>query len=93
MSDVVGLVSDRLGLDSATRDVRIPSGATMIANRTGWARTALVRAGLIEQPRESTIAITDATLFSTTVADADGLLALQSDLEQVLQGLEKKLCV
>jgi hypothetical protein len=37
--------------------------------------------------------ITDATRFSTTAADAAGLLALLPDLEQVLQGLENKLCV
>jgi hypothetical protein len=70
MSDVVEIVADQLDLDPASRNARIASGATMIANRVGWARTSLARAGLIDQPRESAIAITDAgRMMLATVND------------------------
>jgi restriction system protein len=36
-------------LTPAERDARIPSGATVVANRTGWAMTYLTKGGLIEK--------------------------------------------
>lgn len=72
LSDVVSIVSDGIGLDFESRNARIASGGTVIANRIGWARTSLVRAGLIEQPRESAIAITNAG--RATLASIEGAI-------------------
>ncbi len=60
MSEVVGLVSDLMGLDANSRSVRNLSGPTVLGTRVGWARTRLVKAGLVEQPRVSVVAITEA---------------------------------
>jgi restriction system protein len=38
---------------------RLASGQAVIYNRTGWAKTELVKAGLIEQPRRGLFCITD----------------------------------
>lgn len=38
---------------------RLPGGQTVIYNRTGWAKTELVKAGLIEQPRRGLFRITE----------------------------------
>jgi hypothetical protein len=65
----VEIVSEALGLDDATRALKLPSGATRVENRVGWARTALVRAGLVEQPRESAVTITAAGRALLALAD------------------------
>jgi hypothetical protein len=57
---VAEMTADLLGLDAATRVLKVPSGALRIEHRVGWARTSLVRAGLVEQPGESAMRITDA---------------------------------
>lgn len=57
---VAKMAADLLGLDAATRALKIPSGALRIEHRVGWARTSLVRAGLVEQPGQSAMRITDA---------------------------------
>ena len=57
--DVVAAVADLVGIDDASRALRHPSGQTVLFNRIGWAKTSLVKAGLIEQPGPSSIAITD----------------------------------
>ena len=41
-------------------ELRHPSGQTVLVNRIGWAKTSLVKAGLLEQPAPSSIVITDA---------------------------------
>jgi hypothetical protein len=56
---VAKMAADLLGLDAATRALKIPSGAFRIEHRVGWARTSLVRAGLVEQPGQSAMRITD----------------------------------
>jgi restriction system protein len=48
--DLVNEISLRLELSDADREVTLPSGQTTIANRVGWARTYLKKAGLIESP-------------------------------------------
>lgn len=58
---VAKMAADLLGLDAATRALKIPSGALRIEHRVGWARTSLVRAGLVEQPGESAMRILSAT--------------------------------
>lgn len=60
IATVAAMAADLLGLDATTRALRIPSGVLQIEHRVGWARTSLVRAGLVEQPEESAIRITDA---------------------------------
>src|ERR1700733_90810 len=68
-SEVVTIVSDSLGLDAEGREARIRSGRTVIENRVGWACTSLTRAGLLEQPRESAVAITDVGRSTLEIAD------------------------
>lgn len=38
---------------------KLPSGQAIIYNRTGWAKTELVKAGLVEQPRRGSFNITN----------------------------------
>jgi hypothetical protein len=60
IAEVAEMAANTLGLDPEVRALRVPSGALRIDHRVGWARTALVRAGLIDQPRESAMTLTDA---------------------------------
>lgn len=62
IAEVAGFVADALGLDLATREFRFPNGRGILDHRLGWVRTSLVKAGLVEQPKASTVAITDAGL-------------------------------
>jgi restriction endonuclease Mrr len=55
---VVDQISHRLRLSPADRERRIPTGKTVIEHRVGWARTSLVRAGLVEQPKASVVRLT-----------------------------------
>jgi len=49
-------VADRLGLTEADRQELIPSGTQrLLDNRAGWAKTYLVKAGLLESPRRAFI--------------------------------------
>jgi restriction system protein len=58
-SDLVEGLSDEFGLTDDERQQRIPSGPSrVIHNRVGWARTYLVKAGLIEPTRRSYVRIT-----------------------------------
>lgn len=59
MPEVAEAVADLLGLDEASRELRHQSGQTVLTNRIGWAKTSLVKAGLLEQPAPSSIVITD----------------------------------
>lgn len=38
---------------------KLPSGQAIIYNRTGWAKTELVKAGLVEQPKRGSFNITN----------------------------------
>ncbi len=58
--NLVEAVADLAGVDEASQQLRHPSGQTILANRIGWAKTSLVKAGLIEQPAPSSIVITEA---------------------------------
>lgn len=58
--DVVGKISDRLGLSPEEREQTIPSGGkTLIKSRVEWAVTYLVHAGLLSRPRRGHFVITD----------------------------------
>jgi len=58
--ELVEAVANHVGVDEASRQLQHPSGQTIIFNRIGWAKTSLVKAGLIEQPAPSSIVITEA---------------------------------
>ncbi len=60
MRDVTVSIADRFGLSGDDRQVLLPSGQqTLVANRVGWARTYLKKAGLIESPARGVVRITD----------------------------------
>ena len=48
------------GLTAEDTAKRLPSGQTVIYNRTGWAKTELTKAGLLIQTGRGSFAITDA---------------------------------
>lgn len=52
-------LADEVGLSEEERREVLPSGQqTVIANRIGWAKTYLKKAGLIENPKRGTVQIT-----------------------------------
>ena len=56
---IIDIVADRLGLDGAARDQRIPSGkVTTHAHRTGWALQHLKHAGLVRADLPGTWGLT-----------------------------------
>ena len=57
---VVEAAADLLGMDQPSRELCHPSGQTVLYNRVGWAKTSLVKAGLLEQAGPSSIGITEA---------------------------------
>ena len=73
LSAVAQLVAERLGLSTSSVALRTKSGSTVLENRVGWARTSLVRAGLVDQPREAAVQITDAgrTALDTSAGPID----------------------
>jgi len=63
MNEVTDTLADQLELSDEERKVLIPSGTqALFYNRVGWARTYLVKAGLLETPRRGYIKITDSGL-------------------------------
>ncbi|MCL2297396.1 MAG: restriction endonuclease [Proteobacteria bacterium] len=57
--DVIEALSDHFQLTDAERGELLPSGQqTVIDNRVGWARTGLIKAGLLESPRRGVMRIT-----------------------------------
>ncbi len=60
MGEVAQAVADRVGMDEASREIRLASGQTVLENRIGWAKTSLLKAQLLQQPGPASIAITDA---------------------------------
>jgi len=56
MSEVTDILADHFELSDEERKVLIPSGTqALYYNRVGWARTYLVKAGLLETPRRGYI--------------------------------------
>src|SRR4051794_15834992 len=54
--EVYATVAGRLGLTEADRQELIPSGTQrLLDNRAGWAKTYLLKAGLLESPRRAFI--------------------------------------
>lgn len=61
IKDVTTMLAQRLSLSSTDLTEMLPSGRqTVFKNRVGWAKTYLLKAGLIESPARATIRITDA---------------------------------
>jgi restriction system protein len=53
-------LADRFGLSEAEREELIPSGTQqLLHNRVGWAKTYLLKAGLLQSPRRAVVQITD----------------------------------
>ncbi len=60
LRDVTRAVADRLQVPEGEREAMLPSGAqTVIANRVGWAKTYLKKAGLLDNPTRGTARITE----------------------------------
>lgn len=59
MRETYAFLADRFGLTEADRQALIPSGTQrLLDNRVGWAKTYLLKAGLLESPRRGVIRIT-----------------------------------
>lgn len=60
LRNVYSQLADRFELTDSDRQQLIPSGSQpLLHNRVGWAKTYLVKAGLLESPRRGVIRITD----------------------------------
>ena len=61
MRELIGRISDDLGLTERGRAETIPSGTkSLIASRVHWAKTYLKQAGLVEQPQRGMVQISAA---------------------------------
>lgn len=58
IGDIVQALADECRLTDADRDERLSSGQQVIYNRTHWAATYLVKAGLLERAIRGTVRIT-----------------------------------
>jgi restriction system protein len=60
LRDLVPVLADRLGLGAEERTQFLPSGQqTILANRVGWAKTYLKKAGLISNPPRGPVRLTE----------------------------------
>jgi restriction system protein len=60
MSDAVDVLAERFRLTPAERETLLPSGRqTTIANRIGWSKTYLAKAGLLDGSKRGVFSITD----------------------------------
>jgi restriction system protein len=58
-ADLIGRLTSKLALSEQDRNQRLQSGQLTLYNRTHWAVTYLVRAGLLERSARGTVRITD----------------------------------
>lgn len=59
LRDVIDTIAEQFNLTEEEKDERLPSGRqTIFSNRVGWARTYLIKAGLIESPKRAHFIIT-----------------------------------
>ena len=58
LQDAVETLAKEFQLTPEEAAQRLPGGQRVIYNRTGWAKTELVKAGLIEQPKRGLFTIT-----------------------------------
>lgn len=60
MREAVDILSDQFNLSEEQKKQLLPSGSQrVIANRIGWAKTYLLKAGLIKSPKRGLISLTD----------------------------------
>lgn len=59
LQSAVQRLGEQFGLTAEQMVQKLPSGQAIIYNRTGWAKTELVKAGLVEQPRRGSFNITN----------------------------------
>jgi restriction system protein len=60
LAEVVEALAQHFGLSAEEQDQLLGSGqSTVIRNRSGWARTYLKKAGLVEYPRRGYFRVTD----------------------------------
>lgn len=72
-SEIANKVADYFGLSKEERNLLLPSGTqTYINSRVGWARTYLLKAGLIKRTKRAFYAITE-----------EGLKLLQSNPDKI----------
>jgi restriction system protein len=57
--DLINQVGDEFQLSNGERLERLPSGQPRLANRVGWARTYMARAGLMETVARGSVRITE----------------------------------
>lgn len=58
--DCYSILADRFHLTETDREEMLPSGSQrLLDNRVGWAKTYLLKAGLLETPRRAVIRITE----------------------------------
>ncbi len=80
ISEVTDTLAEQFSLTEEERNVLIPSGTqSLFYNRVGWARTYLVKAGLLDTPRRGYIEITE-----------EGLKLLAEDPEEINTKLLKR---
>jgi restriction system protein len=58
LRNLIEKIADALSLSAEDRVEMLPSGQRVIANRVGWARTYLKKAGLIESPKRGVMQLT-----------------------------------
>lgn len=78
LRDVINQLAEKFELSEAEREERLPSGKqTVLDNRIGWAKTYLVKAGLVEATRRAHFVLTargqEAVANPNTVIDNDYL--------------------
>ena len=74
LQDAVDRLAEEFRLSPEEAAQRLASGQRVIYNRTGWAKTELVKAGLIEQPRRG--------LFSITARGRELLATLPTSIDR-----------
>jgi len=58
--EIINLICDDLNLSDEQRNLKIPSGkSTYVNGRISWAKTYLVQAGLVKQPKRAVCVITE----------------------------------
>ena len=80
LKDTVNQISNKFELSEEERKTLLPSGTQyIIANRVGWARSYLKKAGLIKDPKRGHFQITDEgkTLLSTNPEQINNKTLLQ----------------
>ena len=74
LTNAINCIADEFKLTEKERELRVPSNTqTIINNRVSWARTYLIKAGLLKSTRRGYFTITDAgkEVLSTETSDID----------------------